>query len=93
MVLGPSNPVGRFLVQRDASGTLSTLSVQLAYQSNFFNVAFTRGDQHSMKIKAALHLFYLWSLIRNMKETDFGSRLIDSSSQFRHPESRNTAAL
>lgn len=57
--LGPSNPVGRPLVERDPSVTPSTLSVQLAYQSNFLMLPSPEGDQHHMKIKAALHLFYL----------------------------------
>lgn len=59
VVLGPSNPIGRLLVERDPSVTPSTLSVQLAYQSNFLMLPSPEGDQHSMKIKAALHLFYL----------------------------------
>ena len=59
VVLGPSNPVGRPLVEREPSVTPSTLSVQLAYQSRFFMLPSPEGDQHSIKIKAALHLFYL----------------------------------
>lgn len=59
VVLGPSNPIGRPLVERDPSVTPSTLSVQLAYQSNFLMLPSPEGDQHSMKLKAAFHLFYL----------------------------------
>lgn len=57
VVLGPSNLFGRSLVARDASVTPSTLAVQLAYLSNFFMLPSPEGDQHSMKIKAALHPF------------------------------------
>lgn len=59
VVLGPSNPVGRFLVERDPSVAPSALSVQLVYQRNLLMLPSPEGDQHSMKIKAALHLFYL----------------------------------
>lgn len=47
VVLGRSTLVGRCLVERDPSVTPSTLSVQLAYQSNFFMLPSPEGDQHS----------------------------------------------
>lgn len=59
VVLGPSLPVEDAPVERDPSATPGTLSVQLACQSNFLMLPSPEGDQHSMKIKPALHLFYL----------------------------------
>ena len=43
VVLGPSNPDGRPLVERDPSVTPSTLSVQSVYQSNFLCHLHQRG--------------------------------------------------
>lgn len=59
VMLRPCNPVGRFLLERDPSVAPSTLSVQLAYQCNLLVLPSLEEDEHSMRIKAALHLFYL----------------------------------
>lgn len=56
--LGPCNPVGRFLGERDPSVAPSTLPGQLTYQCNLLMLLSPEGSQHSMRIKAALNLFY-----------------------------------
>lgn len=47
------------LVERDPGATPGVLSVGLICQRNFLTLSSPEADQCSMKIKAALHLFYL----------------------------------